>query len=237
MTPEIITTSSDELARRVLQALQDGSPISTAIDGVVTGQHPHSGRHPREILDATKVVVVMGEECCYVPPPGDYIVLPPKAWFSPGESYWSTILHELIHRCEWILGYSGSEAAGELRAELGVALLESILGLPHCPDQTNYRLWRPPWLKEWQDDPTSMVRAVASGVEAAEFLLSYLDEEDTSSDPQVEGEMNALVEQILRKRRSESSTPKVATSLKLEGKHEQPKESSSASHRPNRKGP
>jgi len=194
---DIITTSNDDLARRVLHALQRGVLISTATDAVVIEHHPHSGRHPREILEATRVIVVMGEECCYLRPPGDYIVLPPQNWFSSKESYWSTALHELIHRSEWILGFDGSEAAGELRAEVGVALLESILGFPHCPDQTNYRLWRPTWLTEWLNDSPGMESAVAGGVEAAEFMLSYLDNEHTSSDPQTECDMNDLIEQIL----------------------------------------
>lgn len=238
MATEIITTSDEDIARRLLHALQQGLPISAATDQVVTRQHRHCGRHARELLDATKVVVVMGEKCCYMRPPGDYIVLPPRSWFSSDDSYWSTVLHELVHRSEWILGFLGTEAAGELRAEVGVALLEPILGLPHCPDQTNYRLWRPMWLTEWRDDPASMMRAVASGVEAAEFLLSYLDDDEGAAvDPQVEQGMNALVEQIMRKRSLESSTPTVVTSLAPEGKNEPQDKSSSASDRPNREGP
>jgi hypothetical protein len=209
----------------------------TSIVGVVVEQHPHSEQHPREVLKATKVTVEMGEKCYYQRPPGDFIVLPPQSWFHSEASYWSTVLHELIHRCEWILGYVGSEAAGELRAEVGVALLESILGHPHCPDQTNYRLWRPAWLKEWEDDPESMVRAVTGGVEAAEFLLSYLNHEDSPNDPQVESEMNALVERILGKSSLQSSTPSVVASHKPEGKHEQENESSSGNHRPDCPGP
>jgi antirestriction protein ArdC len=77
------------------------------------------------VIDATgwDIRHVPGNAAVCYRPPLDYIVLPPKQQFADGPfglaGYFGTAFHELLHMSEHRLGWTGSYALGELRAELG----------------------------------------------------------------------------------------------------------------------
>jgi hypothetical protein len=82
-----------------------------------------------QVIAATGADVrhVAGDKAAYFRPPLDYIVLPLKDQFDKGPfvlpGYYTTAFHELMHWTEHRLGWTGSYALGELRAEIGAAYL------------------------------------------------------------------------------------------------------------------
>ncbi len=105
---------------------------------------------------------------------GDYIRLPPKTSFHSEAEFYGTALHELGHWSESRLGWTGSYAEGELRAEMTSAFALSELGVPHCGDVTaNSQSYLAHWLQAMKSDPRYIFRASTEASKAVEFLLSF----------------------------------------------------------------
>ena len=104
---------------------------------------------------------------------GDYIRLPHKHQFEAEKEYYATALHELAHWSESRLGWTGSYALGELRAEIAASFLLAELGVPQSDDLTNHQAYVADWLKALHDDPRYIFTASTAASKAADFLLSF----------------------------------------------------------------
>ncbi|MBN9519462.1 DUF1738 domain-containing protein [bacterium] len=104
---------------------------------------------------------------------GDYVQLPPKAQFAEEQDYYQTVLHELAgHWTEHRLGWTGSYAEGELRAELAASFVATDLGLPHG-DRSNSTSYLAYWLGAMKADPRYIFRVTADASRAATFFLGF----------------------------------------------------------------
>ena len=103
---------------------------------------------------------------------GDYIQMPEKALFAEERDYYQTVLHELGHWSEHRLGWTGSYAEGELRAEMGACFAATDLGLPHG-DRLNSTSYLAHWLGEMKADPRFIFRVTADASRAANYLLGF----------------------------------------------------------------
>jgi antirestriction protein ArdC len=104
---------------------------------------------------------------------GDYIRLPHKRQFEAEKEYYATALHELAHWSETRLGWSGSYALGELRAEIAASFLLAELGVPQSDDLTNHHAYVAGWLKALQGDPRYIFQASTAASKATSLLLSF----------------------------------------------------------------
>lgn len=105
---------------------------------------------------------------------GDFIQMPHKHQFESEKEYYSTLLHELAgHWTEQRLGWTGSYAEGELRAEMASAFALAELGVPQSDDLTNHQRYLGNWLQAMQSDPRYIFRASAEASRAVNFLLGF----------------------------------------------------------------
>jgi antirestriction protein ArdC len=107
----------------------------------------------------------------YERPPKDFICMPWRKRFVDDAHWYGSCLHELIHWAEWRTGWKGSEEQGELIAEIGQAYLETLLGVPHCNDLTNYNKWLDDWLRAMDEDPRYIYEATAQAEKAVDFVM------------------------------------------------------------------
>jgi antirestriction protein ArdC len=104
---------------------------------------------------------------------GDFIQMPHKHQFEGEKENYSTLLHELAgHWTDHRLGWSGSYAEGELRAEMASAFALAELGVPQSDDLTNHQSYLASWLQAMRDDPKYLFRASTEASKAVEFFLS-----------------------------------------------------------------
>lgn len=105
---------------------------------------------------------------------GDFIQMPHKHRFESEKEYYSTLLHELAgHWTEHRLGWTGSYAEGELRAEMASAFALAELGVPQSDDLTNHQSYLANWLQAMRDDPKYLFRASTEASKAVEFFLGF----------------------------------------------------------------
>jgi antirestriction protein ArdC len=114
-----------------------------------------------------------GERALYCRPPHDYIQMPDEDRFHDFPAFAETLLHELCHFTEWRTGWTGSYAAGELRAEMGACFLATALGVPNSDDLTNHTAYIASWLQALESDPKFIFRAAAEASKAADFILNF----------------------------------------------------------------
>jgi antirestriction protein ArdC len=129
-------------------------------------------------IEATRAVIRFGGDRAYYRRPsldgaGDYICCPPRHRFSEPKEYYGTLLHELGHWSEVRLGWSGSYAEGELRAEIAAAMTSAELGVPQSDDLSNAQSYVAHWLKLLQEDPRFLFRASTDASKACDYLLSF----------------------------------------------------------------
>jgi len=104
---------------------------------------------------------------------GDFIRLPHKFQFEAEKEYYATALHELAHWSEVRVGWTGSYALGELRAEIAASFLLAELGVPQSDDLTNHQAYVAEWLKALQSDSRCIFQTSTSASKAADFILSF----------------------------------------------------------------
>jgi len=104
---------------------------------------------------------------------GDYIRLPHKGQFEAEKEYYGTALHELAHWSETRIGWTGSYALGELRAEIAASFLLAELGVPQSDDLSNVNAYLAEWLKALQGDPRYIFQASTAASRAADYLLAF----------------------------------------------------------------
>lgn len=135
---------------------------------------------------STAATIEHGGTRAYYRPSTDAIQLPPRESFvgtktsTPVESYYSTLLHELVHwtshetRCARELGKRFGDdayAMEELVAELGAAFLcaDLSIALDPRPDHAQYLA---SWLTVLKADPKALFTAASKASAAADFLGS-----------------------------------------------------------------
>lgn len=104
---------------------------------------------------------------------GDFIICPHKNQFFHEKEFWSTLWHEHAHWSECRLGWNGSYAEGELRAEIATAFLLTELGESQSDDLSNHNAYIASWLKSLQSDPRFILRCSADASKAVDYLLSF----------------------------------------------------------------
>jgi hypothetical protein len=92
-----------------------------------------------------------------------------------GISYAETLLHEVGgHWTEHRLGWTGSYADGEIRAEMAACFLVAALGIPDSGDLTNHAKYLASWLSAIEGGDTKFLfRASSAASKAADFFLSF----------------------------------------------------------------
>jgi antirestriction protein ArdC len=136
------------------------------------------------LVAATGAVVIYGGTRAFYRPSTDTIHLPPREAFvgsatsSAAESFYSTLLHELVHytsaetRCNRQLGKRFGDdayAMEELVAELGAAFLCAELGIASEP-RLDHAQYLASWLSVLKADKRAIFTAASKASEAAGFL-------------------------------------------------------------------
>lgn len=129
-----------------------------------------------------------GDKAAYYRPPLDFIRMPFEEQFHDFPAFAETMLHELCHHSEWRMGWTGSYAEGELRAEIGSCFLANALGIPNSDDLSNHESYIGHWLQALGSDPKFIFRASAAASKAADFILNF------SRPKAVEEEIGELVQ-------------------------------------------
>jgi antirestriction protein ArdC len=124
----------------------------------------------------------------YVRPPNNYITIPNENQFVSFPAFAETLLHELSHMSEHLLGWTGTYAEGELRAEMASCFLMAALGIPGG-DLTNHAAYVQSWLQALENDPKHIFRASAAASKAADYLLGFVRPKESA----VEAEEDAAV--------------------------------------------
>lgn len=133
---------------------------------------------------------IPGDKAFYVRPPHDYICLPTKEQFASGPfgmaaGYYGTAFHELMHMSECRLGWTGSYALGELRAELGATYLAAEVGIPAAENVENHASYLGMWIKAMKADSKVIFQICSAASKGADLILSF------SRQPQPEEELVA----------------------------------------------
>lgn len=133
------------------------------------------------VVEATraKIRYRCGLEATYTYPPGDFITFPLKQQFldGPGKvtGFYDLLFHECLHWTEPRLGWHGSRAVCELRAEMS-SLLCGLTGIPCVTDLwllPNHRRYVPEWCELLEADHTLLQRVAESAWQGAEYILSF----------------------------------------------------------------
>ncbi len=122
-----------------------------------------------------------GDRAYYRRLPDDFVRVPHEERFKSFAAYAETVLHEVGgHWTEHRLGWSGSYALGELRAEIAACFLAAALHIPDGGDLTNHAKYLESWLRALGDDPRVIFRAAAAASRAAEYFLSFSRPQEAS---------------------------------------------------------
>jgi antirestriction protein ArdC len=130
--------------------------------------------------------------CYYRPTPigsfpnhsdGDWIQLPMRYQFPDLADYYGTKLHELVHWTEIRREWDGSYAMGELIAEIGGCYLATALNIPQSDDLENHSRYLASWLKAMDNDPKWIFKASQEASKAADFILSFSEQEVEKPEP------------------------------------------------------
>lgn len=120
---------------------------------------------------------------CYYPLT-DHIEMPYKSRFKSEAAYYRTLLHELAHwtesrlGCSGILGFNGSRAEQELRAEISSAFVATELHIPEDPDSFDqHTAYLADWLEEIESDESDehwLIKASNEASMVTDYLLQFV---------------------------------------------------------------
>ena len=108
---------------------------------------------------------------------GDYIVLPPRATFSPPGAYYETAVHEIAHWSEVRTGWDHDRqgyALGELAAEIASTYVSAELGIPQGEDLGNHVAYLKNWLEALKNDRNYIFKAAKQASKVTDFLLGFV---------------------------------------------------------------
>lgn len=145
--------------------------------------------HAEWFIANTGITIQHGGNSAYYAPAKDLVQMPLFEAFKDRESYYATILHELIHATSHKsrldrsfnakrFGDNGY-AREELVAELGAAFLSADLGI--TPEiREDHAAYLAYWLKALKEDSRAIFSAAAHAQRAADFLQSLQGKEATA---------------------------------------------------------
>lgn len=108
----------------------------------------------------------------YHDPINEEIVIPTESFFSNDSQYYATILHELAHHSESLIGWGDRPLhQGELLAEIVTGYVESELGFNHDQDTTNQNLYFETWIQEINNDPDYLFQAATFASKSIDWIL------------------------------------------------------------------
>jgi antirestriction protein ArdC len=108
---------------------------------------------------------------------GDFIVLPPRATFSPPGAYYETAIHELAHWSEARTGWDDRAqgyALGELAAEIASCYVATELGVPQGEGLGNHAAYLRSWLDAMKGDRNYIFKAAKQASKATDYLLAFV---------------------------------------------------------------
>lgn len=129
--------------------------------------------------DGLDFQIVEKSDRCFYRPSTHMVNVPPAKQFKSASEYYSSILHELVHSTSKKLGRDVANGFGsedysfeELIAELGAAMLMSILGIADDKTFENSTAYLQGWLKKIKDsDPSFIVKAANAAQKACDYIL------------------------------------------------------------------
>lgn len=147
-------------------------------------------RPAEEAISATNADIRFeGDRAFYVKPQpdgdSDYICCPSKSRFSKSNDFYSTLLHELGHWSESRLGWEGSYAEGELRAEITSAFALSELGVPQSDDLSQCQSYVASWVRAMREDPRFIFKVSSEASRACDYLLDFSRERVEEAEPAI----------------------------------------------------
>jgi antirestriction protein ArdC len=135
---------------------------------------PVDYQHVEGAIAATKADIRFGgNQPLYHRPPQDFIEIPHKEQFVDLPRYYDTIGHELAHWTESRLGWEGSYALGELRAEIAACFLGTEFGIPNPDQAENHHAYLAFWIGEMKADSGVIFRVSSAASKAANLILSF----------------------------------------------------------------
>ncbi len=139
---------------------------------------PLDYQHVEEVIAATKADIRFGgNRAVYHRLPQDFIEIPHREQFVDLPSFYDTLGHELAHWTEHRLGWPGSYALGELRAEIAACFLSTELGVPQPDRMENHHAYLAHWIGELKADHGVIFRISSAASKAADFILSFSEKE------------------------------------------------------------
>lgn len=105
----------------------------------------------KRVVEATGADIRHGGNDAYYKPSDDYIRLPYQSQMGLSD-YFETAFHELCHWSEPRLGWKGSYAEGELRAEIGSCFIADEVGIPSSGRLDNHAAYLASWLRLGHDE-------------------------------------------------------------------------------------
>ncbi len=164
-----------------------GAVIEPFLDYPAGPAHEHEQREEFDrVVAATGADIRYGgSEAAYFRLPGDFIQVPHKGWFRSFPAFAETLAHELSHWSEHRLGWTGSYAEGELRAEMAAVFLTAALEIPESGSLENHGAYIGSWLEALQNDHKFLFRAAAAASKSADYILSFSrPQESIDADPE-----------------------------------------------------
>lgn len=140
---------------------------------------PDRDEFDRAVLATDADIRFGGGSAFYRRLPDDFVQVPNEEFFLNFSSFAETLLHEVGgHWTEHRLGWSGSYAEGELRAEITACFLSASLGIPDSGDLANHAKYLESWLQAIEDGDTKFIwRASSAASKAAAYFLSFSQEQ------------------------------------------------------------
>lgn len=114
----------------------------------------------------------------------DYIQMPPKSRFRKEADFYATTFHELAgHWTEQRVGWKGSYAEGELRAEIASAYVLAELGVPQSEDLTNHQAYLQTWLQALRNNSHFLFKSSTAASRAVDYVMSFARQPDLEEVP------------------------------------------------------
>jgi antirestriction protein ArdC len=107
---------------------------------------------------------------------GDFIVMPPKATFTPPGAFYESVAHELSHWAEARTGWDHAKegyALGELAAEIASCYISSELGIPQGEGLGNHAAYLRSWLDAMKGDRNYIFKAAKQASKVTDYLLGF----------------------------------------------------------------
>jgi len=138
------------------------------------------------VVQATQADVRYGgSKALYFRPPADYVQVPHEDYFGSFPAFGETVFHELSHWSEHRLGWEGSYALGELRAELAAVFTMAALNIPDSGDLTNHTAYLGSCLEALENVPRFLFQAAAAASRSADFILSFSRPVEATAEPEM----------------------------------------------------